>query len=102
MGLEFLARVRRTTLWLTAIAALLIATYRDPARGHAVLLGALWSVLNLTLIERLVVALTDSDRGTAPALRRAVAAVAGKWISSSKGNWVSKSSLAMRWAEGSS
>jgi F-type H+-transporting ATPase subunit a len=62
MGLEFLARVRATTLWLGGLAALMIATYVAPRAGIALLAGAAWSLVNLHLIERLVVALTGADR----------------------------------------
>lgn len=77
MGLEFLARVRRSTAWLAAVAALFVAVYRAPAEGLALSLGAAWSLANLFLIEKLVVALTGPDRGKAGALRRAVLAVVG-------------------------
>jgi F-type H+-transporting ATPase subunit a len=77
MGLEFLVRVRRSTLWAGAIAALLTATYAAPVQGLAVALGSLWSLVNLWLIERLVVAITGPDRGQLPALRRAGLAVGG-------------------------
>jgi F-type H+-transporting ATPase subunit a len=62
MGLEFLARVRATTLWLGALAALMIATYVAPIAGLGLAAGAAWSLANLHLIEKLVVALTGPDR----------------------------------------
>ena len=62
MGLEFLARVRRTTLWLGGVAALVIATYVAPNAGLGLAAGAAWSLVNLYLLERLVVALTGPDR----------------------------------------
>jgi len=77
MGLEFLTRVRRTTLWVTAIAALWSATYTTPRLGLAVALGAAWSLVNLFLIEKLVVGLTGPDRGTPPALKRIWLALSG-------------------------
>jgi F-type H+-transporting ATPase subunit a len=77
MGLDFLARVRRTTAWITPLAALMAATYASPRHGLAVVCGALWSLANLWLLERLVVALTSADRGTPPAARRAALALAG-------------------------
>ena len=64
MGLEFLARIRRTTLWSAALAALLSARYASPAIGLAVALGAAWSLANLALLEQLVVGLTGPLRGT--------------------------------------
>jgi F-type H+-transporting ATPase subunit a len=62
MGLEFLARVRGTTLWLGGVCALMIATYVAPRAGLGLTAGALWSLANLYLIERIVVALTAPDR----------------------------------------
>lgn len=77
MGLEFLARVRRTTLWLAAIGALVTSTYVAPAFALGLAAGALWSLANLFLIEKLVVGLTGPDRGTAPALRRVALGAGG-------------------------
>ena len=57
MGLEFLSRVRRATLWLGGIAGLLFATYHAPAVGLGLAAGAAWSLVNLFLIETLVVVL---------------------------------------------
>ncbi len=77
MGLEFIARVRKSSLWAGALVALMTARHVAPADGLAVGLGALWSVVNLWLIERLVVALTGAGRGEIPALKRAVSTVGG-------------------------
>ena len=77
MGLEFLARVRRSSLWLGAIAALVTATYATPTAGLAVAAGAAWSLVNLILLERLIVALTGLDRRTLPATIRALTAFGG-------------------------
>lgn len=77
MGLEFLARVRRTTLWLGAVTALLTGTYRTPLAGLALALGVAWSLVNLWLLERLVVALTGPGRGTVAGLRGAGGAALG-------------------------
>ena len=77
MGLEFLVRVRKSSLWAGAIVALLVARYGAPMDGVATALGALWSLLNLALIERLVVALTGPDRRESSGLHRAVLAAAG-------------------------
>jgi F-type H+-transporting ATPase subunit a len=77
MGLELLARVRRTSLWVGGIAALVIATYAVPPHGLAVALGAGWSLVNLVLLERLIVALTGAERRTFPATGRAIAAIGG-------------------------
>jgi F-type H+-transporting ATPase subunit a len=77
MGLEFLVRVRRTCIWLSAITGLMVATYRGPVQGLAVLLGAAWSLINLFLIEKLVVAVTGEDRGRTAAVLRAAWSMAG-------------------------
>lgn len=77
MGLEFLARVRRTTLWVGAVAAIVGATYSGLAHGAALAAGAAWSLANLFLLEALVVAITGRGRGSLPSLQRAGLAVAG-------------------------
>ena len=77
MRLEFLARVRRTTLWTGAIAALTVATYGAPLHALAILLGVVWSLVNLRLIELLVVALTGPQRGGLRVLQRSAVAVGG-------------------------
>ena len=76
MGLEFLARVRRTTLWMGAIAALMIASYAGPMPAAAVVLGMVWSLVNLALLERLVVAITNPARRSHAQLKRAAIAAA--------------------------
>jgi len=77
MGLDFLARVRRSSLWLGGIAALLAATYARPAAGLALAAGAAWSLVNLILLERLIVALTGPERRTFAATLRVIAATGG-------------------------
>ncbi len=62
---------------MAVVAALVATTYRGLAPGVAVGLGALWSLANLALLERLVTALTGADRGSGPAVRRAAGAVLG-------------------------
>ena len=77
MGLEFLARVRRSSLILAAVAGLAAATYGGWRSGLALALGVAWSLANLALLERLVVALTGPDRGTPATLRRCAFAACG-------------------------
>ncbi len=77
MGLEFLARVRTTTLWVGAVASLMIATYASPLTGLAFGAGALWSLVNLALIERLIVTLTGLKRTRPASLRRIGLALLG-------------------------
>ena len=71
MGLEFLARVRRTTLWIGVAAALSLAPYLGPLTAAALAAGAAWSLVNLRLIEWLVVTLTGPQRRTPAATLRA-------------------------------
>ena len=70
MGLEFLARVRKTSTWLGGVMALMAATYVSPMLGVAFTAGALWSLVNLQLLERLVVGLMRPDRTTSADTRR--------------------------------
>ena len=75
MGLEFLARVRRTALGASVFAALFAAVYSSLPAGMGLGAGALWSLVQLWLLERVVVGLTSPlaeessrFRRTAPAL----------------------------------
>ena len=77
MGLEFLARVRKTTCWAGAVLALVAGRYLGPADGLGLALGLLWSLANLFLIEKLVVALTGPGRGELPALGRVAWSMGG-------------------------
>jgi len=77
MGLEFLTRVRRTSLWIGLVVALLSATRSAPLHGLALLAGLAWCLLNLGLIEKLVVAVTGADRSTSGALARAALSIGG-------------------------
>ncbi|HEY6195655.1 MAG TPA: hypothetical protein VI504_11500, partial [Candidatus Eisenbacteria bacterium] len=77
MGLEFLARVRRTSTWLGGVVALMAATYASPMRGLAFAAGAGWSIVNLDLIERLVVGLMAPGRRSPETTRRIGLALAG-------------------------
>lgn len=77
MGLELLARVRRTSIFVSLVAGLLTVTYRSPMAGLAVALGAAWTLVNLRLIEQLVVGITGPDRGTLPALKRVAIGAGG-------------------------
>ena len=77
MGLEFLARVRRSTLGLAVVAGLFVTTYRGPLDGFAVACGAIWSLINFVLLEKLVTSLTGQDRGTPLALKQVALAIGG-------------------------
>src|SRR5258706_15991696 len=77
MGLEFLARIRHTSLWLGTLAALFVAAYSGVLRGSGLAAGVVWTLLNLKAIESLVVSVTGPARGTTHALRRAALAIGG-------------------------
>jgi F-type H+-transporting ATPase subunit a len=77
MGLEFLARVRRSTLWLTLLAALMGASYAGWRTGLGLAAGAAWSLANLWVLERLVVTVTGPERRTRVSARRAGRLLAG-------------------------
>ena len=77
MGLEFLARVRSSTLWLAALAALMVANYAGWRTGLGLAAGAAWSLANLGLLERLIVTITGPERRTRH-LRAARRRVAGR------------------------
>ena len=62
MGLEFLARVRRTSLWIGGLAALMTFTYQGPVPGLSVAAGVIWSLVHLALLQVLIVALTSRER----------------------------------------
>ena len=70
MGLEFLARVRRSSLVLGGVAALLLVTYGAVRPAGGLMAGVLTCLVNLELIRLVVTGLTSPDRGTATALRR--------------------------------
>ena len=77
MGLEFLLRVRKTSTWLGGVMALMAVTYMSPLLGLAFAAGALWSLVNLQLLERLVVAITGPARGTPAGARSSAFAMLG-------------------------
>ena len=77
MGLEFLARVRSSTLWLAALAAVMAATYAGWRTGAGLAAGAAWSLANLWALERLVVTVTGPERRTSVSARRAALVLAG-------------------------
>jgi F-type H+-transporting ATPase subunit a len=77
MGLEFLARVRRSSLIASGVTALLAATYVSPLGGLGLLAGALFCLFNLELIGLVVTGLTSPDRGTKPAQRRLAIGLGG-------------------------
>jgi len=80
MGLEFLARVRRATLLAGLVVLLVLSTYAPLLTALGVALGIGWSLLNLSLLERLVVAITSQDRGPRAMWTRAGSAAAGMLV----------------------
>ena len=63
--------------WSALIAALVAATYAGLTPGLAVALGVAWSLVNLALLERLVVALTAARAPAPSGLQRLVGAALG-------------------------
>lgn len=70
MGLEFLARIRQSSLWATLLAALFVSVYRSYMEGLGLAAGSIWCLGNLWLLERIVTGLT----GPTAAPRRALLA----------------------------
>jgi F-type H+-transporting ATPase subunit a len=70
MGLEFLARVRQTSLLAGLVAVLATASFGSIPLGLGVAGGAAWSLVNLRLLEYVVVGLTAPDRRKRVAFRR--------------------------------
>jgi hypothetical protein len=62
MGSEFVARVIKTTLVVTLIAALFCSTYFSLAWGAGLLLGALWGCLNLFAISEAVRSMIAAEK----------------------------------------
>jgi F-type H+-transporting ATPase subunit a len=77
MGLEFLARVRKTSTWLGGVLALMAATYLRPMLGVAFAAGVMWSLVNLQLLERLIVGTLNPERTSPANTRRIGFALAG-------------------------
>jgi F-type H+-transporting ATPase subunit a len=88
MGLEFLARVRRTTLWVASIAAIMASTYVSPRFAIGLAAGAAWSLANLFLLQHLVVALTGPNRGSTSAVKRVGIALGGMLLLLAAGAWL--------------
>jgi F-type H+-transporting ATPase subunit a len=77
MGLEFLARVRKTSTWLGGVLALMAATYVSPLLGLAFAAGGVWSLVNLQILEKLVVSVMGPARTTPEGIRGAGFALLG-------------------------
>ena len=88
MGLEFLHRVRRTSLVAGGVLAVVVATYFGSQSGLGLTAGTLWSLANLLLIERLVVALTGRNRGTSATVKSAGWTLTGMIVLFAAGAWL--------------
>lgn len=77
MGFEFLLRVRRVTLVVTALAAMAGVVYANWAFGAAILLGSLWSLANLLVLESLTRIILAALLGRAPERRDVLCLLAG-------------------------
>lgn len=76
MGLEFLSRVRRTALGASVFVALFAAVYSSLPAGIGLGAGALWSLIQLWLLEKLVVGLTSPLADESSRFRRSAPALA--------------------------
>lgn len=61
MGLEFLTRVRNTSIVTALVLSIVVTTYWGFVVGTAFVLGVAWSLVNLYFIGLLVRALTSRD-----------------------------------------
>jgi F-type H+-transporting ATPase subunit a len=59
MGLEFLARVRRTAFGAALFVALYATVYSSLKAGRGLAAGALWSLMQMWLLEKVVVGMTS-------------------------------------------
>ncbi len=69
MSSEFVARVIRVTLVVALTVALFTATYMSPLTGLGLLVGALWSCVNLFVTGHVVRSVIGSEK---PSKRRVV------------------------------
>ncbi len=76
MGLEFLVRVRRTSLAAGFFGALAAFGYASLEASLGVAAGVAWSVANLWMLQQIVTGLITPDR-TPAAARRAIVGAAG-------------------------
>lgn len=77
MGLEFLVRVRRATLIVAAVIVLALLTYAPWTVAAGFAAGVAWSLVNLALLQRLVVAVTTPGRSPRELWRGALSAALG-------------------------
>lgn len=70
MGLEFLARVRRTAFGAALFVSLYAAVYASLKAGLGLAAGAMWSLLQMWLLEKVVVGLTSPTTDEKARLKR--------------------------------
>ena len=70
MGLEFLARVRRTAFGAALFVSVYAAVYSGHGAGIGLAAGAMWSLLQMWLLEKIVLGLTSPDVADQHRLRR--------------------------------
>lgn len=80
MGLEFLARVRRSSIVAGLVVTLAVAAAAPYTQAAGFAAGLAWSLVNLALLQFVVVTLTGSDRGTSRAFGRLGAAFAASLV----------------------
>ncbi len=88
MGLEFLVRVRRTSLVTGFLGALAAFAYVSTSTGLGFTAGLIWSLFNLGLIEQVVLGMTSADRGSRPAITRIALGFAGSLALFAAGWWL--------------
>ncbi len=62
MGLDFLQRVRKTSIAVGLVVSLAILTYRGPWPAAAFAAGCAWSLVNIHVIRLLVLVMTGDAR----------------------------------------
>jgi F-type H+-transporting ATPase subunit a len=77
MGLDFLARVRRTSLLAGLVAALIAGSSFTLVSGLGVAAGAAWSLLNLVALESIVTGLVGARLGRDHSMRSVALGAAG-------------------------
>lgn len=90
MGLEFLTRVRRTSVVAGFLGSLAALAYLSIPVGVGFAAGLVWSLFNLALIEQVVLGLTAGAPGPRPraALRRLALALVGSLVLFGAGAWL--------------
>src|SRR5262245_35753359 len=84
----FLARVRRATIVVAAVAGIAGATYASLPSGLALAAGAAWSLVNLLLLELLIRAATTPGGEPASVARRTGWALGGMALLFAAGGWL--------------